>query len=42
MKVLGFNHLSIGAKDLEESSRFYQAVLGMELVDDRGWGWAAP
>jgi catechol 2,3-dioxygenase-like lactoylglutathione lyase family enzyme len=39
MKVLGFNHLSIGAKDLEESARFYQTVLGMELIPTYNFGF---
>ena len=39
MKVLGFNHLSVGAKNLEESARFYQAVLGMELIPTYNFGF---
>ncbi len=39
MKVLGFNNLSIGAKDLEESARFYQTVLGMELIPTYNFGF---
>ncbi|MEH2469964.1 catechol 2,3-dioxygenase-like lactoylglutathione lyase family enzyme [Nitrobacteraceae bacterium AZCC 2161] len=39
MKVIGFNHLSIGAKDLNESARFYQAVLGMELIPTYNFGF---
>jgi len=39
MKVLGFNHLSVGAKDLEASARFYQDVLGMELIPTYNFGF---
>src|SRR6478672_1019389 len=39
MKVLGFNHLSVGAKDLNESARFYQSVLGMELIPTYNFGF---
>jgi catechol 2,3-dioxygenase-like lactoylglutathione lyase family enzyme len=28
----GINHVSIAAKDLDESSRFYEEVLGMERI----------
>jgi catechol-2,3-dioxygenase len=35
MKVTGFNHLSIGTRNLEESVKFYQTVLGIAVdVDD--------
>jgi predicted enzyme related to lactoylglutathione lyase len=30
MKVTGFNHLSIGTKNLAESVKFYETVLGMQ------------
>ena len=39
MKALGFNHLSIGAKDLDASVRFYQDVLGMELIPTYNFGF---
>ena len=39
MKVLGFNHLSIGAKDLDVSARFYQTILGMELIPTYNFGF---
>src|SRR6185437_14382583 len=39
MKVIGFNHLSVGAKNLEESVRFYQEVLGMELIPTYNFGF---
>ena len=39
MKVLGFNHLSVGARNLEESARFYQTVLGMELIPTYNFGF---
>lgn len=39
MKVLGFNHLSIGAKDLDQSARFYCDVLGMELIPTYNFGF---
>lgn len=32
MRATGFNHVSIHAKDLGESVRFYEEVLGMERI----------
>ena len=32
MKVTGFNHLSIGTKNLAESVKFYETVLGMQTI----------
>ena len=32
MRALRFNHVSISARDLEESVRFYEQVFGMEKV----------
>lgn len=32
MKATGFNHVSVHAHDLEESTRFYQEVFGMEEI----------
>ena len=39
MKFLGFNHLSVGAKDLDTSVRFYQDVLGLELIPTYNFGF---
>ena len=32
MRVTGINHVSISARDLDESVRFYEEVLGMERI----------
>ena len=32
MRATGINHVSIAAKDLEESARFYEEVFGMERI----------
>jgi catechol 2,3-dioxygenase-like lactoylglutathione lyase family enzyme len=32
MRATGFNHVSVSARDLEESTRFYVEVLGMEKI----------
>ena len=32
MKATGFNHMSVGANNLEESIRFYEEMFGMECV----------
>ena len=32
MRATGINHVSISAKDLEESASFYERVLGMERI----------
>ena len=39
MKATGFNHLSIGAKDLEASLAFYEQVLGMERIPTYNFGF---
>jgi catechol 2,3-dioxygenase-like lactoylglutathione lyase family enzyme len=39
MKVTGFNHLSIGAKNLEESVKFYETVLGMQTIPSYNFGF---
>lgn len=39
MKVIGFNHLSIGATDLDESVTFYTRVLGMEIIPSYNFGF---
>jgi catechol 2,3-dioxygenase-like lactoylglutathione lyase family enzyme len=33
------NHISIGAKDLEESARFYSEVFGAEKIDTPNFGY---
>jgi catechol 2,3-dioxygenase-like lactoylglutathione lyase family enzyme len=32
MKATGFNHVSVHARDLEESTRFYTEIFGMEEI----------
>jgi catechol 2,3-dioxygenase-like lactoylglutathione lyase family enzyme len=32
MRATGFNHVSVSARDLEESTRFYTEVFGMEKI----------
>ncbi len=32
MRAVGINHVSISAKDLEESTRFYEELFGMERI----------
>jgi catechol 2,3-dioxygenase-like lactoylglutathione lyase family enzyme len=39
MKVTGFNHLSIGTRNLEESIEFYETVLGMETIPSYNFGF---
>jgi catechol 2,3-dioxygenase-like lactoylglutathione lyase family enzyme len=39
MKVTGFNHLSIGAKNLAESVKFYETVLGMQTIPSYNFGF---
>jgi catechol 2,3-dioxygenase-like lactoylglutathione lyase family enzyme len=39
MRVLGFNHLSVGSRDLEESVRFYETVFGMERIPTYNFGF---
>jgi catechol 2,3-dioxygenase-like lactoylglutathione lyase family enzyme len=39
MKVTGFNHLSIGTKDLAKSVQFYQTVFGMEVIPSYNFGF---
>src|SRR4051812_50088509 len=39
MKVTGFNHLSIGSKNLEESVKFYETVLGMQTIPSYNFGF---
>lgn len=39
MRALGFNHLSIGSRDLEASLRFYETVFGMERIPTYNFGF---
>ena len=39
MKVTGFNHLSIGSKNLAGSVRFDETVLGMETIPSYNFGF---
>jgi len=39
VKVTGFNHLSIGAKNLAESVKFYETVLGMQTIPSYNFGF---
>ena len=39
MKATGFNHVSISARDLETSVRFYTEVLGMERIPTPNFGF---
>jgi catechol 2,3-dioxygenase-like lactoylglutathione lyase family enzyme len=39
MKVTGFNHLSVGSKNLTESVNFYETVLGMEVIPTYNFGF---
>jgi catechol 2,3-dioxygenase-like lactoylglutathione lyase family enzyme len=39
MRAIGFNHLSVGAKDLEASLRFYETVFGMERIPTYNFGF---
>ena len=32
VRATGINHVSISARDLEESARFYEEVFGMERI----------
>ena len=32
MRATGFTHVSVGARDLEESARFYKGLFGMEEI----------
>jgi hypothetical protein len=38
MKVTGFNHLSIGTKNLAESVKFCETVLGMQTIPSYNFG----
>ena len=38
MRVTGINHVSISARDLEESTRFYEDVFGMERIPTPRFG----
>lgn len=39
MRATGINHLSISARDIEESVRFYEEVFGMERVPTYNFGF---
>ncbi|HLX17281.1 MAG TPA: VOC family protein [Bradyrhizobium sp.] len=39
MRVTGFNHLSIGTKNLDESVKFYETVLGMQTIPSYNFGF---
>jgi catechol 2,3-dioxygenase-like lactoylglutathione lyase family enzyme len=39
MRAIGFNHLSVGAKDLEASLAFYETVFGMERIPTYNFGF---
>ncbi len=39
MRALGFNHLSVGSRNMEESVRFYEAILGMERIPTYNFGF---
>jgi catechol 2,3-dioxygenase-like lactoylglutathione lyase family enzyme len=39
MQVTRFNHLSIGTRDLEESVKFYETMLGMETISGYIFGF---
>jgi catechol 2,3-dioxygenase-like lactoylglutathione lyase family enzyme len=39
MRALGFNHLSIGSKDMEATAQFYETVLGMERIPSYNFGF---
>ena len=39
MRALGFNHLSIGSKNLEASLQFYETLFGMERIPTYNFGF---
>lgn len=39
MPAIGLNHLSIGARDVDESVRFYVEMFGMELIPTYNFGF---
>ena len=39
MDVTGFNHLSVGARNHEESVKFYETVLGMQSIPSYNFGF---
>src|SRR6201996_1240262 len=39
MKVTGFNHLSIGTRDLAGTGKFYETVLGMQVIPSYNFGF---
>ena len=39
MRAIGFNHLSVGSKNLPASLRFYETVFGMERIPTYNFGF---
>ena len=39
MRAIGFNHLSVSAKDLEASLSFYETIFGMERIPTYNFGF---
>jgi catechol 2,3-dioxygenase-like lactoylglutathione lyase family enzyme len=39
MRAIGFNHVSISAKNLEESLRFYEETFGLERIPTYNFGF---
>ncbi len=39
MRALGFNHLSIGSKNLDASLQFYETLFGMERIPTYNFGF---
>ena len=39
MRALGFNHLSIGSKNLDASLHFYETIFGMERIPTYNFGF---
>ena len=38
MRATGFNHVSVSARDLEESARFYEELFGLERLPTPTFG----
>ncbi len=39
MRATGFNHLSIGSRNMEESVRFYEELFGLECIPTYNFGF---
>jgi catechol 2,3-dioxygenase-like lactoylglutathione lyase family enzyme len=39
MRALGFNHLSVGSKDMDATARFYETIFGMERIPTYNFGF---